>query len=81
MILSVNPPKNVTIEPAVPAEVLDNVSEVDIVTISDDTVSKVTAVINIRGVSKVYVLWEGQAYIDIGDWTQAEANARILELI
>jgi hypothetical protein len=81
MILPVNPPKNVTIEPAIPAEIINDVSEVDIVTISDNTVSEVSAVINIRGIDKVYILWEGQAYIDIGDWTQAQANARILELI
>lgn len=81
MILPVNPPKNITIEPAVPAEVLDNVSEVDIVTISDNTVSEVVAVVNIRGVNKAYVLWEGPAYIAIGNWTQEQANARILELI
>jgi len=81
MILPVNPPKDVTIEPTIPAEVINDVSEIDIITISDNTVSAVTAVINIKGVDKAYVLWEGQAYIDIGNWTQEQANTRILELI
>lgn len=81
MILPINPPKDVTIIPAVPAEVISNVAEVDVITISDDTVSKVTAVIQISGVQKVYTLWEGDAYTAIGDWTQAQANARIIELL
>ncbi len=81
MILPVNPPKDITVKAEVPAEVIDNVSEVNIITISDDTVSQVTAVIQIGDIQKVYVLWEGQAYIDIGDWTQLQANNRILELL
>lgn len=27
------------------------------------------------------VLWEGQAYIDIGNWTSEEAQARIQQLL
>ena len=84
MILQVNPPKDITVTPEVPAEVIDNVSEVNIVTISDDTVSQVTAVIQIGDIQKVYVLWDATTtptYEQIGDWTQAQANARILELL
>ena len=69
MILEVNPPKDITVKPQVPAEIINNVSEVNIITISDDTISKVTAVIQIGDIQKVYVLWEGQTYIDVVDWT------------
>jgi len=27
------------------------------------------------------VLWEGEAYDTIGDWTTAQANARLVEII
>ena len=30
---------------------------------------------------KALVLWSGEAYDAIGDWTQAQAEARILELL
>jgi hypothetical protein len=84
MILVVNPPKNVTVVPAVPAETINDVVEVDIVTISDDTVNEVKAVIRIGDVQKVYVLWDettNPTYQQIGDWTQLQANNRILELL
>ena len=80
MILPINPPKNVVVAPAVPAQTVD-ADEVTILTLSDDTVDTVTAVVNVKGYDKVLVLWEGQSYIDIGNWTQDQANARIIELL
>jgi len=80
MILPINPPKQVTVVPAVPAQIVE-ASELTIITISDNTVDNVTAVVNIDGYNLVLILWEGQAYINIGNWTQGQANARILELI
>jgi len=84
MILVVNPPKNITVVPEVPAEIINDVAEVDIVTINDNTVDEVKAVVNIGGFNKVYVLWDATTnptYEQIGNWTQAQANARILELL
>lgn len=84
MILEVNPPKDITIVPEIPAEVIDDVSEVDVVTINDNTVDEVKAVVNIGGVDKVYVLWDATTnptYEQIGNWTQEQANDRILELL
>ena len=80
MILPINPPKQVTVVPAVPAQIVE-ASELTIITISYNTVDNVTAVVNIDGYNLVLILWEGQAYINIGNWTQGQANARILELI
>ena len=35
----------------------------------------------IRELPQPLVLWSGDAYDAIGDWTQVQANARILELL
>lgn len=80
MILPINPPKEVVVIAAKPAETVE-ANELSIITISDNTVDNVTAVVNIQGYDKVLVLWQGAAYIAIGNWTQEQANARILELI
>jgi len=80
MILPINPPKEVVIVAAKPAETIE-ANELSIITISDNTVDAVTAVINVMGYNKVLVLWEGEAYILIGNWTQEQANQRILELL
>ena len=34
-----------------------------------------------RELNQPVVLWQGDAYDKIGDWTQALANARILEIV
>lgn len=86
MILPINPPQQVVIEqgvPAVPAipAVTQEASEVDIITINDNTVDSVVALISINGIQQVLTLWQGEAYIAIGNWTQEQANARILEII
>ena len=33
------------------------------------------------GLSRDLVLWEGQAYINIGNWTDSDVDARIKELL
>ena len=35
----------------------------------------------VRELSRPLVLWEGDAYDAVGDWTQAEANAQIIAKI
>ena len=44
-------------------------------------VKTVKAIIVVAGFPKELTLWSGDAYDKIGDWSQAQANARILELI
>ena len=86
MILPINPPQQVVIEqgtPSIPAipPVTQEASEVDVITINDNTVDAVIALISINGVQQVITLWQGESYIAIGNWTQEQANARILEII
>jgi|WetSurMetagenome_2_1015567.scaffolds.fasta_scaffold1017994_1 hypothetical protein len=35
----------------------------------------------IKELNRPLILWEGDAYDSIGDWTQAQANARVIALI
>ena len=48
--------------------------------IMDNGISAV-AMIVIEGLSKTIVLWQGDEYKAIGDWTQSDANNRIIELL
>ena len=83
MILPINPPKTVTVIPAIPAATIE-ASSCDIITISDNTVDNVTAVVNVNGYEKVLVLWDSNTvptYNQIGNWTQNQANVRIIELL
>jgi pyruvate/oxaloacetate carboxyltransferase len=42
----------------------------------------VTAAVSVENVGVVhFVLWTGAAYDSIGQWTDADAHARVLELI
>jgi hypothetical protein len=77
MKISLNTPKRVITAPAI-AEQSMMISEVDVDFITDDG-QTVKSVVTINGASKVVVLWEGEDYEAIGDWTQAQANARIIE--
>jgi len=86
MILPIIPARQVIVVPGVPEvpaipPVTEESDAVDVITINDDTVNSVIALINIMGIDRTLVLWEGPAYIAIGNWTQDQANARILELI
>jgi len=79
MILNLDSPKEVIIKAATPEE-KQLISQVEVLTISDDMVS-VKAVVVLNDLPMAITLWDGEAYQNIGDWTQAQANARILELI
>ena len=46
-----------------------------------DTPSRKEVVAFIREIPRPIKLWEGAAYDAIGDWTQAQAEARILEVL
>ena len=36
---------------------------------------------NQNGYTKELLLWEGQDYINIGDWVDSDVNSRIIELL
>ena len=36
---------------------------------------------NQNGYTKELLLWEGQDYINIGDWIDSDVNSRIIELL
>jgi hypothetical protein len=55
------------------------VSSLD-VTIIDNSTRK-SAVAQIRPCPRPLVLWEGDAYTEAGDYTQAQVEARVLELL
>ena len=83
MILPINPPKEVTLIPAVPA-VTTMASEVTVIGIMDDGSMSVTASCTVDGVVKILTLWGPDTvptYEQIGNWTQEQANTRIIELI
>ena len=50
------------------------------VTIIDNSTRK-SVVAQIRPCSRPLVLWEGDAYTAAGDYTQAQVEARVLELL
>lgn len=50
------------------------------ITIIDNNKRK-SVVAKIVGIPKALVLWKDQEYTNIGDYTQAQAEARILELL
>lgn len=45
-----------------------------------DNGSSVVAVISVAGNNKQYVLWDGQDYTAIGNWTDALVESRIKEI-
>ena len=64
-------------------EVLVDTDRISIDILSDNGQS-VTARIsffNSNGYSKTLVLWEGQDYINIGEWTDLDVDLRIKELL
>lgn len=80
VVITLDTPKEVTIKAAQPA-VTTPVSEFTILTIQDNCVDTVKAVVKVADVNRVIVLWENEAYDTIGDWTQTQANTRIIELL
>ena len=82
MNIPVIPPKNVILQPEIPA-VTAIVNTVDIIVLSDD-LSSVISVVKVDGVTKTLTLWGAETtptYEEIGNWTQEQANTRIVELI
>lgn len=77
MKIILDTPKRVIITPAV-AEVSKLITEFELVEIKDNGES-VKAIVVVNDVASVIVLWEGAEYGEIGDWTQAQANAKIIE--
>lgn len=68
------PKKVVTVE-----EVSTTTDELSLET--TDTGDSVFANIQIGGASKKIILWEGDEYLKVGNWTDEMVNERILELI
>lgn len=54
---------------------------VDRVTDNGSTVTALISFFHPSGQTKELLLWEGSAYTAIGNWTDAQVNKRILELI
>lgn len=80
MIINFNP-KTIVIKPAV-AEITAQISELTLIQISDlPSERKVVALIEFNNTQKVFTLWEDDAYDAIGDWTQEQANNKIIELL
>jgi|NOAtaT_7_FD_contig_61_3793843_length_1456_multi_2_in_0_out_0_2 hypothetical protein len=46
-----------------------------------DSVERKNVIVQIRPLPMPLVLWEGESYTTIGDYTQAEVEARIIELL
>lgn len=56
---------------------------ISIDTLTDDGQSVVARIsfYDSGGYSKVITLWEGQDYIDIGEWTDSNVDSRIKEIL
>jgi hypothetical protein len=54
---------------------------IDVLTDNGNSVTARVSFFNTAGYSRILVLWEGQAYINIGDWTDSDVDTRIKELL
>ena len=85
MILQLGSTKSIAVKKNPFSQTTENVdvSEVNVASISDNCVDTVVAtILVIPGTMPLkLVLWEGAAYTAIGNWTQAQAEARIIELL
>jgi hypothetical protein len=73
--------KTIKIKPATEAEIAE-VSEAELISISDmPTEKKIVALVNVLGIDRVITLWEDEAYDKVGDWSQEQANQKIIELL
>lgn len=82
MQIPVVPPKEVTLKPATPA-VTAVVNTVDVQAMTDNCSSVVASVV-VDGVLMILTLWDATTeptYEEIGNWTQEQANTRIIQLI
>lgn len=81
MIIQFEEPKVIVIKPATPEETM-TIESIEVVAITDYPDEEIVrAVVILNGQTKVLILWEGEAYTNIGDWTQAQANQRIIKII
>lgn len=73
MTIDIDPPISSTVQ----------ITAYEIEAQTDSPVTKtVTAKIKLTGAAGVtLMLWSGDAYDEIGNWTQAQANARVLTLL
>lgn len=74
--LSLPAQKTITVQPAQTS----TLTEVTLGRIIDIPSERVVRAF-VREVNAPFILWEGDAYEQIGDYTQSQINARILELI
>ena len=85
MILQLGSTKSIAVKKNPFSQSTENVdvSEVNVTNISDNCVNTVTAVIivSVGTMPLKLVLWEDASYDAIGNWTQAQAEARIIELL
>jgi hypothetical protein len=58
----------------------DRISIDSIIDTGNSVISKVSF-FNENGYTKELILWEGQDYINIGDWVDSDINSRIIELL
>jgi hypothetical protein len=54
---------------------------IDILTDNGQSVTARISFFNSNGYSKTLVLWEGQDYSNIGEWTDLDVDLRIKELL
>ncbi len=76
MALSLGATKNVTVRPAETA----SLTEVNVLRWVDRPSDKVVVAF-IKELANPIVLWEGDAYDTAGDWTEAQASARLISII
>lgn len=58
----------------------DKISIDSIIDTGNSVISKISF-FNENGYTKELILWEGQDYINIGDWTDSDVNSKIIELL
>lgn len=58
----------------------DKISIDSVIDTGNSVISKISF-FNENGYTKQLVLWEGQEYINIGDWVDSDVNSRIIELL
>jgi hypothetical protein len=58
-----------------------NKISIDSIIDSGNSVTSKISFFNENGYTKQLVLWEGEDYLNIGDWTDSDVNSRILELL
>ena len=81
MEITLNTPKTVVVARAI-AEKTAVITKIELISITDIPNDRVVAVVKIPNMAdRELILWEGVEYDSIGDWTQEQANSRIIELL